>query len=288
MIDRIKISKRTFCLVLAGAILCAAMLFWAISIYPYLRIERAHLAAPYLEIRADCAGRLTSAPSVEGAIVQQGEVIFSLCSEEEKIKQKQMQTNMESLQEALAFHLADLEKAMQDYLEVKSDTELGIQEADAYEKPLQILNERQLVSNECKERLNIARENLMLITQQMQQKSLTAPFTGVVVRQQKREGDVVQFGDVICSFCDVHQIWVEAIVPESSIPKLAVGQSAMIRLPSDYHQKWRGTVSWISPVALPSGDGVPVKISLDSNDCSYLKPNMSAEVTINTKYKTAR
>jgi multidrug resistance efflux pump len=100
----------------------------------------------------------------------------------------------------------------------------------------------------------------------MQQKTVRAPFSGVVAKRQKVAGDVLQFGETIYSFCDPNRIWVEAIIPEKEIAKVVVGQAATVQLLIDKHRQWTGAVSWIAPVALPSGDGVPIRIELEKTN----------------------
>ena len=256
------------------------VVYWLVAVRPYLQIDRARIAAPYLEIRTDHAGRLAYAPYEDGAIVKQGDTLFSLNSEEEKAQQKQMQATVESLRKMISFHLESVEQAMQEYLGARSDVERGAGTIDSVEQPLRVLQEQQTEANDCQQQLATAQANLDYATQQLHQKSTPAPFSGVIVKQQKKEGDVVQFGDIVYSFCDPNRLWVEATVPETAIARVSVGQTATIRLPSSSDKKWQGSVVWISPVALPSGEGVPIRIALDKSENTHLRPNLSAEVKI--------
>ncbi|MBF8264073.1 MAG: efflux transporter periplasmic adaptor subunit [Parachlamydiales bacterium] len=276
----IPFSRVSLLRVLIAAILLGLILYWALAIRPYLSICNAHLAAPYLEIRADQVGRVAFAPYEEGASVKQGDVLFSLNTPDEKEQQKHLEQTVASLEEMLSYHLLAVEQAMQEYITARSEAEMGLIPSEKSEQPLAVLQEHQSGANECKQQLACAQMTLEKNRQLMQQRSFSAPFSGVIVKRQKREGDVVQLGDAIYSFCDPGRIWVDAIVPEKYIAKVSVGQKASVRLPASRSRDWAGEISWISPVALPTGEGIPIRISLPKTDEPSLRPNLTAEVKI--------
>lgn len=262
------------------AVLIGLLLYWLLGVRPYLHIAGARLSSPQLEIRADRMGRLTFAPFEEGSKVNKGEILFSLNSDEDQDQKQQLQATVESLQDSLSVYIASVEQATQGYITARSEVEMGLAPSDHCEQPLAVLQEQQTGANECKQQLAIAQKNLERHIQQAEKKTFLAPFGGVIVQRQKREGDVVQFGDVIYSFCDPSRIWVDAIVPEKHIAKVAVNQKATVQLLIDKGHQWEGSVAWISPVALPSGEGIPVRIQLEKCEGTLLKPNLSAEVKI--------
>jgi membrane fusion protein, multidrug efflux system len=261
-------------------LLFAGLLYWLIGVRPYLQISGAHLSAPTLQIRTDQMGRLLMAPHEEGAAVKQGEVLFSLSSQEERAQQAQWQAEIDSLQEKLASHLMGAEKAMQNYLTLRSEAEMGLIPSDRFEQPLAVLQEQQAQVNDCKQRISLAKSKLEMAQALVKQKTMSAPFSGVIVKREKREGDVVQFGDLIYSFCDPSKLWIDAVVPETEIAKVALGQKATIRFLSDSHRHWDGKVSWISSVARSSGEGVPIRIALEKTEDVLLRPNLTADVKI--------
>ena len=263
------------CLGLA-AILCGS--YWLLAIRPYLHIQNARLTAPSIEICADQMGRLFYAPHEEGALIPQGETLFSLCSMEEKIKALQMEKGIEDLEENLAMHLTGIEKAMQDYLSAR----VQFSESDFSAGPLAALQEHQDLAIECRQKISAGREKLSEQQLAIDQKSFRAPFSGVITKREKREGEVVQFGDRIYSFCDPSRTCVEAIIPEKDISKISLQQKAIVRLVAD-SSRLKGTVSWISPIALENGQGVLVRIALDPSQKTLSLPNFSADVDIRVR-----
>ena len=173
---------------------CAA--YWLFAVLPYLRIEGARLVAPTMEICADQMGRLLYAPHEEGAMVREGEMLYSLASGHEREKLSQMQKEIDGLEKTLANHLAGIEQAMQDYLVSR----VQFAGADVSEGHLAILENHQSQTDVCREKIRIAQENRRAYQMQIDQKSLMAPFSGVIAKREKLQGEIVQFGDPIYSF----------------------------------------------------------------------------------------
>jgi HlyD family secretion protein len=261
-------------------LLLVGLFYWLFAVRPYLCIEGARVSAPFLEIRTDQTGRLTFAPHEEGAWIKQGQVLFSLSTEEEKKQQKQMLASVESLQGRLAYYLAGVEKATEDYIAARRDVDLQRALEESAEQILSALQQQQVLANECKQQLASAQENLEQANQFAMKKSLVAPFSGVIVHRQKREGDLLAYGDIVYSLCDPSQVWVDAVVPEKEIGNISIGQSARVQLVEATHREWQGMISWISPVAQPSNEGVRVRISLNKKEGDLLIPNLRANVKI--------
>jgi Cu(I)/Ag(I) efflux system membrane fusion protein len=254
--------------------------YWFFTVRPFLHLANARLTAPFLEIRSDQAGRLTFAPYQEGDWVKQGDTLFSLCTFEERQRQKQLQTSVDSFQKTLSYYLSALEEATEDYIAARRDSDLEIGSGNSAEQTLTILQQQQQLANECKQELSVAEGNLEKANQLALQKSMIAPFSGMIVKRQKREGDLLTFGDTVYSLCDLNQVWVEARIEEKDIGKIAVGQKATIFLPLEKNREWEGAVAWISPVAVSPKEGVEVRISLNKKPGTLILPNLSADVKI--------
>jgi multidrug resistance efflux pump len=255
-------------------------IYWFIAVHPFLHVANARLAAPFLEIRSDQAGRLTFAPYQEGDWVKQGDILFSLGTVEERQRQKQLQTSVDSLEKTLSYYSAAVEKATEDYIAARRNSAFDITSGEGAEQLLTILQHEQQLANECKQELAALEANFEQANQTIRQKSMAAPFSGMIVKRQKREGDLVAFGDMIYSLCDPHDVWVDARIEEKHVGKIAVGQKAYIFLPTDKNREWEGAIAWISPVALPSKEGVEVRISLNKKEGCRFLPNLSADVKI--------
>ena len=199
------------------ALLIGSLVYWGTAIRPYLRLDDARVAARCTEVRSEQSGRLAALSHEEGAAIKQGEALFSFNTEEETEQQKQLQASIAMLNEVLARHLANADKAMQEYLTVRSEVEMGIASQEQTGKPLADLQEKQTLSKDCKEKLAAAVVSLDQVRRRMEQKTIAAPCSGIVIQRFKHEGEFLKAGEPVYSLCDPSQMWIEAIVPEKMI-----------------------------------------------------------------------
>lgn len=254
---------------LSAALLCLLCLFFIPS--STLCIKNCKIAAPYLDIRSDRLGRIASAPR-ESAAVGERELLFSFVTEEERIRQQQLQEACSLAEQKLQLAKARSEQAMHDYL-VATATRGQVVEAFAQYR------EEQALAEEAARESETLGKDLERLRLALREKEVLAPFSGMVVKQARYPGECVQPGDLLCSLCNPARSWIEAVVPEQEIAKVALGQKAKIRFPSGAKQQG-GRIDWISPAALPTGEGVPIRIALDQTGVPFVIPHLSADVTI--------
>lgn len=88
---------------------------------------------------------------------------------------------------------------------------------------------------------------------------VVAPFDGtVVVVQQKNQGDVVSYGQELCRIARSDSTLIAQLTaPESGMPRLRLGQPVQLfyqAFPYERFGTGRGTIRWISPAAVASGN----------------------------------
>lgn len=269
-------------LLLLGAILPLGLLtYWLVFVRPYIRIDQACLAASTIEVRSDIPGRLAHLSAPEGSWVEQGEILFSLSAVKEEILQAELQAKIEMLRQTMSGHVAEVEAAMQEYLNARTDLVIGLE--DRSEFPLARLEQQQKLADLCKKEIGLAQQEFDLTKQAIQDKNCAAPASGYVVKCQKQTGEHIQAGDAVCVLCNPKTMWVEAIVPESYASQIRVGQKAFAMLPSDSSFKHKGELSWISPIALPGHEGIPIRISLEEGYPDCLRPNLQVQLTLKVR-----
>jgi multidrug resistance efflux pump len=257
--------------------------FFAVLRKPYIKLERAHVAVPLFVLRADRASRIISMAAKEpGASIQQGEILFVYDAEEENRREVELQERLLSLSDGLKTLFENVERAMEDYLTLRTQPESPVVAA---EQALTLLQEREKQVDECQREMESSRKNLSQIKRQIQQKSIAAPSSGILIQRKKQAGDVVACGDDICSLYDPTSPWIEAVVSEKSLAQISIGQQVIIQLPAVPNREWEGLISFISPFALENGQGVPVRISIKVGtqrepELSLFRPNLTAVVKI--------
>ena len=121
---------------------------------------------------------------------------------------------------------------------------------------------------------------------------VVSPLDGVVLVKVNEIGEVVQAGAPVVVIGDPQDMWVRIFVPEGTINRIKMGQSAEIRF-DGINEKFVGHVSFITPRAEFTPRNVQtqeervtqtfaVKVRLDS-PVDYLRPGVAADVYFDTK-----
>lgn len=109
---------------------------------------------------------------------------------------------------------------------------------------------------------------------------ILAPASGYIVEKNVIEGDFVEPGQKLFRIADLDQVWVEAEIYQSDLPKIQLGERALITLPYLPGKTYEGKVSFIYPFL--SGDARVGKVRIElPNPHLELLPDMYANVELN-------
>jgi membrane fusion protein (multidrug efflux system) len=112
----------------------------------------------------------------------------------------------------------------------------------------------------------------------LDQKRLTAPFTGTIGIPQIDVGQYLTPGNVVATLQDLDTMRVDFTVPEQQLPDLRIGQSVRLGLTGD-DLKFEGKVIGIDPKVDPSTRLVSVRAEI-SNPNGALTPGQFAQVRV--------
>jgi len=112
---------------------------------------------------------------------------------------------------------------------------------------------------------------------------LVAPTDGVVLKEDGEVGDMVDPGTILYRVGLEKPLWVVADVNEEDIPRVRVGQKAMLRADAFGNQALPGTVKQITPAGDPIAKTFRVRIGLP--DDTPLRVGMSVEANIVSREK---
>ncbi len=150
------------------------------------------------------------------------------------------------------------------------------------EKRFKELFDKRLVSRQQYERAvsdhEQALESLNAARQVLADLTLTAPLDGRVLRQDGQAGEVVTNTSVLYWVGEPDKLWVTADVDEEDIPRIKVGQRALIKADAFPDQALRGDVVEITPKGDPVQKTYRVRIGLPAD--TPLKIGMTTEVNI--------
>lgn len=265
-----------------GFALLAATLFtyWFFAIHPYFWISNGRTAAFSVDLSSDIAGRILQIGPSDGETVQKGQILFVLDSDLLRAHQKQMQLQIDSLNEQARIENLRMEKSMEEYLSAAQEAELGIGSAETIKKHLASFEEAQKKSEKILSELAASRAEWEVLELQANKMTMKAPFDGVILKRSANLGSVISFGQSVYTLYDPTQVWIEAELPEQFLSSLSLGKPVRICLAAFPKKEWRGTICWIGPAA--SASTLPVKISIE-DPAFPLKPGLSATVGLKVR-----
>ncbi len=142
---------------------------------------------------------------------------------------------------------------------------------------------------------------LELAETQLKNTVMIAPFDGVVSKKNVEVGQLVQYGQPLCSVVENNNLWVTANFKETQLDRIRLGQKVSVEIDAYKNLKLTGTVESIGGATgakfalLPPDNAtgnfvkvtqrVPVRINLDKieNKDFYLAPGLSAFVDVEIK-----
>lgn len=139
-----------------------------------------------------------------------------------------------------------------------------------------------------------AKANLSLIEKQIQDASLKAPVSGIIVSIEKEIGETATIGSSVIVMISENKYQIEAVIPETDIGKIDLGQVVKINLDAFIEKDFFGKVVKIEPVETILQGVVYYKIfiSFDGETNSVedieffnkIKPGMTADIVITTNF----
>lgn len=108
---------------------------------------------------------------------------------------------------------------------------------------------------------------------------VVAPMDGTIIEKKVAVGDQVTEQTPLFRLANLDKVWVIASAFERDMGKLAVGQSATVRLRAYPERTFRGKVTWVSRVVDERTRTLAVRVELDNHD-RLLKPGSFARVII--------
>ncbi len=112
----------------------------------------------------------------------------------------------------------------------------------------------------------VAKTRLAIIEERLSRTQVNAPFDGVVVKREHREGEDVSRGDVLLQLQQVDPLEVRLFVPVKHLASLSVGQSISVFRQLVNVEKSSALIRSIVPSADVRSQTVEVRIDLAQND----------------------
>jgi len=113
--------------------------------------------------------------------------------------------------------------------------------------------------------------------------TITAPIDGVVLRRDGEVGEIADVGQVLFRIGVLKPLQIVAEVNEEDIPRVAVGQTVLLRTDAFPDRRLTGKVREVTPIGDPVAKTYRIKATLP--DDTPLLPGMSVEANVVTREK---
>jgi RND family efflux transporter MFP subunit len=189
---------------------------------------------PGAEVRvgADRAGRVTSVPVVEGAVVRKGDVLATLESDE--LTASLSAALARSTETEAEVRLAELTRDRRRALVAEKIA--APHDLDEAERDLEIAIARRATAAADTARLRA----------QLRKMRIVSPIDGTVTARAVDAGETVEPGDAIATVADLRRLRVDAEADEADAGALAVGSAVEVTADGYPGQAWKGTVEEVA------------------------------------------
>jgi HlyD family secretion protein len=257
---------------------------------------------PYskVDLKSRASGVVKSLLVDEADEVKAGQVVAEL---DKSILEAQVRESRASLEAAKAeLEKAQIESEPTEYEFTKKDFDrkqelfgqslLSRADLDASEKEFRLASNR---FQSARSNLAVARAQeikaqaaLDSAEEELRNSTIVSPIDGIVLNRDVEVGNAVASvisaasgGTAIMSIADVRKMHVKGKVPESDVGRISIGMPARIGVETFRDEKFKGTVSRISPLGKEQDNvtSFEVEVVID-NDTEKLKTGMTANAEI--------
>ena len=167
---------------------------------------------------------------------------------------------------------AQKEKALENQAKARRDLER-----------MEALREKKIVPEsswqDARSAYNVSCAELKVIEDALENCTVTAPFTGKIMRKLAEEGEVIGAGTPFALLGETDPILVKAAVPDRLLPRIKAGDTAVIRVDWEPDRQYTGTIRRLETSADPVTRTIRAEIRVPNPD-ETLKPGLLARVVL--------
>ncbi|WPU96144.1 efflux RND transporter periplasmic adaptor subunit [Mucilaginibacter sabulilitoris] len=212
------------------------------------------------------SGNIEGYTTVNLGFMVAGKINYELAREGENISKGQLIASLEPTNYAIAKELADVQ--------------LG-STTDEFNR-LKILHAGKSLSEADFSKISFSLQQARL-QQQLQQKNLSdtrlySPISGVLLKKQAEEGEIVSVGMPLFVVSDIRKVKVQAYVPEAELHEVKLGQMANVYVAA-LGKTFAGKVTEVGSAADATSRAFGIKIEVE-NPGLLIRPGMIADARI--------
>jgi membrane fusion protein (multidrug efflux system) len=265
----------------------------------FIGTDDAAIDANHVTISAKMMGRIVSLKFDEGDTVKQGDTLAKLDDTDLNAQLSKAEASVRYFTKSAEISTVNLEKTKNDFARAEKQYDSKIITQEQYDHAGDALKLAQAQADMALSQIVTSQADIKIISTQINNSVILAPFTGVIAKKWMMQGDVVQPGQAIFSLYDTRNIWVTANYEETKIHSINPGMNVDITLDAFPGKILKGKVLWIGKTTaaqfslMPANNAsgnftkitqrVPVRIVIDTTvspkDVALI-PGLSSTVRI--------
>ncbi|KAA0597297.1 RND family efflux transporter MFP subunit [Azospirillum lipoferum] len=203
-------------------------------------------------VKAEVAARLAEVLVREGQAVRRGDVLARFDTVELTARLNEKQANLEGARAQLVLAEKTLTKNRTlNRSNIVSDTSLDQAESSFGFQRAQV--------DALAAQVELARKAL-------RDAVVVSPIDGMVATRSVNPGENLAVNAAMFTIVDLSRVEVEATVPAEQVARLAVGQTAALRVEGFGEREFAGRVARINPMARTGSRAIPVYVTIDNRD----------------------
>lgn len=203
-------------------------------------------------VKAEVAARLAEVSVREGQAVRRGDVLARFDTVELTARLNEKQANLEGARAQLVLAEKTLTKNRTlNRSNIVSDTSLDQAESSFGFQRAQV--------DALAAQVELARKAL-------RDAVVLSPIDGMVATRSVNPGENLAVNAAMFTVVDLSRVEVEATVPAEQVARLAVGQTASLRVEGFGEREFAGSVARINPMARAGSRAIPVYVTIDNRD----------------------
>ncbi len=284
-------------------VILASAAYWYVQKMSYVETDDAYIEADKLNVSPQIMGRVIALYADEGDAVKKGELLVALDSSDMVARLHQAQTALNVAQLGIRLAKVRLEQAKTNFDRAQIQYKGNVIPKAKYDNELKALQAAQVQYEMAKSKIGTLQAQINVIKTGLSHTKIYSSLSGIIAKRWILSGDVVAPGQTIFTVYELKNIWVTAMLKETDLNKITLGDTVQIHVDAYPDTKFKGkifqigtnTAALFSLIPPDNASGnftkvtqrIPVKISIQPEGkarLSYgLLPGMSVEIKLKLK-----
>ena len=284
-------------------LLLGAAAYWYVEKVGFVSTDDAYIDANKLNLSPQIMGRVVALYADEGDVVRKGELLAALDSSDMKARLNQASVSLSNAHLGIKLAQVRLDQTRINLNRAEIQIKGNVIPRARYDNVLKAFQAAKVELEIAKSKISTLNSAIQVIKTELAHTKLYSNISGIIAKRWILTGDVVAPGQSIFTIYNLKNIWVTAMIKETDLNKISLGDTVNIQVDAYPDTKFTGrifligsnTAALFSLIPPDNASGnftkvtqrIPVKISIKPVGKTLLKygllPGMSVEIKLKAK-----